>query len=72
MFVPVESEAQALELYEAGLLWLNYSSQWPRPEDTWKVATDNDAIPCYIELAFRNTPHPTQYLPPDFAYYLED
>lgn len=72
MFVPVESEAQALELYEAGLLWLNYSVLYPRPEDTWKAATGNDSIPTYIESAFHKNPHCTQYLPSDFAYYLED
>lgn len=72
MFVPVESEAQSLELLEAGLLWINTSAKWPRDESAWCGATTDYPVATYIAHAFHSCPSVTHYMPCDFAYYLED
>lgn len=71
-YVVCTSTAQALELYEAGLLWVNQDSSKERAYTNWHPASQCHKLYCKnIDLGVRNT-EPHMYWCTDFAYALED
>ncbi len=72
-FVPCTSAEQALELFEAGLLWVNQSSRQPR-HGQWEPAYSRwNHIPKEIAYAFEHRKCADEgWYMEDFAYVEED
>jgi hypothetical protein len=76
MFKVIESEEEFKEALSAGLLWSNKTSTWPRrapvweplnlPVDAWSAGLWSRAV------ARKSIGVTTDYLPCDFAVYIEE